>query len=157
MSKVLIVDNSPFNYPTPGDEPGWGEAATGWATAVTEVLGDLVGPNDILETAFSIANNQPTFANITGLAFNGASVRAVQITYAIFRVSSTNLSGNTETGTINLLYDNISWSVNQGNILGNAGVLFDVTSLGQLKYKSSDIGSLGYTGTMKFRAKSLNQ
>lgn len=158
MSKTLIIDNTPYQYPTAGDEPGWGQGATGWAEAVTEVLNDLVGPNDILETAFSIANNQTSFVNITGLTFNGASVRAADITYSIFRVSSTNLSGHTETGTIQLIYDNnIGWSINQGNILGNAGVLFDVTSLGQVQYKSSDIGALSYVGTIKFRAKCLAQ
>lgn len=158
MAKTLIVNNSPYSYPTAGDEPGWGGEATGWAEAVTNVLADLLGPNDILETAFNIANNQTTFADVTGLTFNAASVRAAEITYSIFRVSTTNLSGNTETGKIQLIYDNnIGWSINQGNILGSGGVIFTVTGTGQLQYKSTDIGALNYTGTMKFRAKALQQ
>ena len=162
MSKTLIVNNTPYSYPTSGDEPGWGSDATGWAEGVTNVLSDLLGPNDILETAFNVANNQTdnTGANgdVTGLIFNAASVRAVNISYSVFRISNTNLSGHTETGTIQLIYDNnVGWSINQGNILGSAGITFTVTPAGQIKYKSTDIGSTNYSGTMKFRAKVLNQ
>lgn len=158
MSKVLIVNNTPFDYPTSGDEPGWGGSATGWAEAVTNVLSDLLGPNDILETAFNIANNQTTFANVTDLVFNAASVRASDISYSVFRISSTNLSGYTEKGTIQIVYDNnIGWSINQGNILGTSGVIFSITPAGQIQYKSTDIGAVNYVGTMKFRSKSLQQ
>ena len=158
MSRVLIINNTPYNYPTAGDEPGWGGQATDWAEAVTNVLAELLGPNDILETAFNIANNQTSAADITGLFFNAASVRAANITYSVYRISNTNLSGNAETGTIQLIYDNvIGWSINQGNILGSSGVTFSITVVGQLQYTSTNIGSLGYSGTMKFRAKCLNQ
>jgi len=158
LPKTLIINNTPYDYPTSGDEPGWGGEATGWAEGVTNVLSDLLGPNDILETAFNVANNQITDADVTGLIFNAASVRAAEITYSIFRLSSTNLSGKTEYGTIQLVYDNnLGWSMNQGNILGNAGVSFTITPAGQIQYKSSDIGSISYAGTMKFRAKTLQQ
>ena len=158
MPKTLIVNNTPYSYPTSGDEPGWGGEATGWAEGVTNVLSDLLGPNDILETAFNIANNQTTFADVTGLVFNAASVRAAQITYSVFRVSTPNPSGFTETGTIQLIYDNnVGWSINQGNILGSSGVVFQITPAGQIQYKSNDIGALNYNGTMKFRAKVLAQ
>lgn len=158
MPRVLIVNNIPFNYPTSGDEPGWGQDTTAWAVAVTQVLTDLLGPNDILETAFNIANNQVSFADVTGLTFNGASVRAANITYSAFRVSTANPSGNSETGTLQLDYDNnVGWSINQGSILGNAGIVFTVTPAGQIQYKSTDINALNYVGTMKFRAKCLAQ
>lgn len=158
MPRILIVNNTPYNYPTSGDEPGWGNDATAWAVGVTDVLNDLLGPNDILETAFNVANNQTSFADVTGLLFNAASVRSAEISYAIYRVSTANPSGQTETGTIQIVYDNaVGWSINQGNILGNAGVIFQVTNSGQIQYKSTDIGSINYIGAMKFRAKTLQQ
>jgi len=158
LPKVLIVNNIPYNYPTSGDEPGWGGDATGWATGVTNALNDLLGPNDILETAFNVANNQASFADVTGLIFNAASVRAADISYSIFRISTANPSGFTEKGTIQIVYDNnVGWSINQGNILGSSGVTFSVTTGGQIQYQSTDIGSLNYIGTMKFRAKTLQQ
>lgn len=158
MPKILIVNNSPFAYPISGDEPGWAPGATGWAEAVTDVLNDLVGPNDILETAFNVANNQTTFSDVTGLIFNSAQVRSAEITYSVYRISSLNPSGYAETGTMNVLYDNaVGWSINQGNILGNSGTQFQILASGQLQYKSTDIGSTSYIGLLKFRAKALAQ
>lgn len=159
MPKTLIVNNTPYQYPKSGDEPGWGGEATGWAEAVTNVLSDLLGPNDILETAFNVANNQATFVDVTGCFFNAASVRAAEITYSVSRSSTATPSGKVETGTIQLIYDGGApgWSISQGNILGDAGVQFQITSGGQLQYKSSNISALNYVGTMKFRAKTLQQ
>jgi len=158
MPRVLIVNNTPYSYPTSGDEPGWGSDATGWAAGVTDVLADLLGPNDILETAFNVANNQLSVSDVTGLIFSAASVRGADISYSVYRKSDTNPSGNTEKGTIQIAYDNITgWIINQGNILGNSGITFSITGSGQVQYKSTDIGSSNYVGTMKFRAKALAQ
>lgn len=158
MPRTLIVNNTPYQYPTPGDEPGWGQGATGWAAGVTEVLNDLQGPDDLLETAFNIANAQASPSDITGLAFNTASVRSAIIDYSVFRVSDTNPNGNTETGKIHIVYDNLAgWSIGQGGIVGNSGVTFSILSTGQMQYTSTDIGALNYIGTMKFRAKTLQQ
>lgn len=158
MPKVLIINNSPYSYPTSGDEPGWGGDATGWAVGVTEVLNDLLGPNDILETAFNIANAQAAPVDITGLAFNTASVRSATIDYSIFRRSDTNPDGNTEKGRIEIVYDNLAgWSIGQGSIIGNSGVNISILSSGQLQYTSTDIGALNYIGTMKFKARTTQQ
>ena len=158
MPKVLIVNNTPFSYPTAGDEPGWGGAATGWAEEVTKVLNNVVGPDDILETSFNIANNQSTPANVTGLIFNAGSVRSVKVTYSIYRISDSNPSGNAETGEMHIIYDNNDgWKLGVGGIVGNSNVIFSITPAGQVQYVSSDIGDLNYTGVMKFIAKALQQ
>lgn len=158
MSKTLTINNVPYQYPTSGDEPGWGGDATGWAEGVTEVVNNLLGPDDILQTTFNIANNQTTFADITGLAFNSGTVRSAKVEYAIFRISDLNPSGNTETGTMDLVYDNnAGWSIGVGNIVGNSGVTFDITPTGQVQYQSTDIDTLNYIGVMKFKATALQQ
>lgn len=158
MPVQLIVNNIPFQYPVSGDEPGWGSDATGWAKEVTTVLSDLQGPNDVLETAFNIANNQTSLSNITGLILNSASLRAADITYSIYRISTSNPSGHTETGTITVIYDNaVGWSSSQGPTLGIGGVYFTLQGSGQMQYTSTDIGSSGYVGTLKFRVKALDQ
>lgn len=160
MPKTLIVNNTPYEYPTSGDEPGWGGEATGWAEAVTDVLSDLLGPNDLLETAFNVANNQLVAADVTGLVLNAASVRAAEISYSIYRQTAT--SSVVESGKINVAYNNASpnpnkWEMNQGSVLGDAGVIFTITNSGQVQYTSSNITGASYTGTMKFRLKSLQQ
>lgn len=158
MPKQLIVNNTPFDYPTEGDEPGWGGPATAWACEVTNVLSNLLGPNDILETSFNIANNQASAADVTGLIFNAASVRSAIVEYSVFRISDTNPSGNTETGEMHIVYDNaVGFSLGIGGIVGNSGCNFTITPAGQIQYVSSDIGSTNYVGIMKFKARALQQ
>ena len=158
IPKQLIVNNIPFDYPSKGDEPGWGGDATDWACEVTDVLGSLLGPDDIIQTAFNIANNQTTVQDVVGLAFNTGSARSAVVQYAIYRVSDSNPSGNTETGEMHIVYDNNSgWSIGLGGVVGTAGVNFTITPSGQVQYVSTDIGNLNYTGVMKFKATSLQQ
>lgn len=158
MSKQLTVNNTPYDYPTEGDEPGWGGEATGWAEEVTDVLNNLLGPDDILETSFNIANNQSSLANVTGLVFNAGSVRAASVEYSVFRISDSNPSGNAEFGEMHIVYDNnVGWSLSMGGIVGLSGVIFSILPTGQIQYTSSDIGSTNYVGVMKFKAKTLSQ
>lgn len=164
MSRTLTVNNIPFEYPTSGDEPGWGSGATDWATEVTNVLGNIVGPDDILETAFNIANAQgiidpPSgFADITGLVFNIGSVRSAVVEYNVNRRSDSQPNGNLESGEIHLAYNNIDgWLMGTGGVVGNSGIVLSITPLGQMQYVSTDIGSVNYVGTMVFSAKSKQQ
>lgn len=157
----LTVANNTYAYPDPGTEPGWGEEATSWAQAVTDVLNTLLAPGDILETSFAIANNVSSDTNINGLVFDSGSIRAANITYAVYRMSTANPSGNAESGTIQLTFDNSAapgskWIVAVQNS-GNAGITFTCTDAGQVQYKSTDIGTPGYSGQIKFSARTLSQ
>lgn len=160
MSITLTVNGIPFEYPTPGQEPGWGEAATDWATEVTEVLGELLGPNDIIQTTFNIQNNIAVFTNIASLSFDPGEVRGALIDYTIYRTSDANPSGQAEGGSIKIVYDNSAgagskWIWTVYGVAGNSGVTFNLTDAGQFQYQSTDIGAVGYSGTMTFRAKAL--
>jgi len=158
VPKVLTVNNTPYNYPTSGDEPGWGNDATGWATGVTEVINDFLGPDDILQTAFNLANDQAAPTDVVGLTFNAATVRSAVIDYSVYRISDANPTGNTESGQMHIVYDGAAgWSIGIGGIVENAGVAFTITAAGQIQFTSTDIGALNYSGTMKFRAKALAQ
>lgn len=162
MPIELIVNNIPFEYPVAGDEPGWGQPATDWATEVTEVLNDLKGPNDILQTSVAISNNISVFTDIAGLTFNTGQVRSAVINYSVYRISTANPSGNAESGVLSITYDNSAssgnkWLITAYGISGNSGLTFNITDAGQVQYKSTDINSTGYSGTMTFRAKALEQ
>lgn len=158
LPKTLTVNNTPYDYPTSSDEPGWGGEATGWAEEVTTVLNNLLGPNDILETSFSIANNQIVAADVTGLAFNAGSVRSAVVEYAVYRISDANPSGNAESGEVHLVYDDSSgWLMGVGGIVGNSGVQLSITSSGQVQYTSTNIDAINYSGVIKFKATALSQ
>lgn len=159
MAIPLTIRGKTFNYPTQGEDPIWGEDGTDWAVEVTEVLGDLISDGDILQTTFSIVNNQTTPADVVGLLIDTGVVRSAIIDYSVYRVSDTNPSGNAENGTIFAVYDNSASSGNKWKISiehnGNAGINLDITDLGQFTYTSTDIGAAGYVGIMKFRSRSI--
>jgi len=161
MAIDLTVANNIYSYPEPGEDPGWAEGATDWAKAVTDVLNTLLAPSDILETSYIINNNIAVATDVNRLFFDPGVVRAANITYSIYRASSTNTAGKTESGVIYINFDNAAapgskWTIGQQTI-GNAGVSFTITDAGQLQYTSTDIGSVSYQGSIKFLAKTLSQ
>lgn len=159
MPVQLIVNGTAYQYPIPGEDPGWGEDGTDWAQAVTDVLNTLLGAGDILQTSFNINNNVGVATNVNGLFFDPGTVRAANIDYSVYRTSTANPSGFSETGTIYLIYDDSAsagnkWQLSQ-RTTGNSGVTFSILDSGQITYTSTDIGSVGYSGIIKFRAKTL--
>jgi hypothetical protein len=160
MSRTLIINNTPYEIPDAGDPPGWGGDTTDWMSAVTDVLDSIVGSADILPTSFTVANNQTTPSDVTGLIFDGGAVRSSIINYNIYRISDSNPSGFSESGTLTVLYDSNAsnpWTMTQCNVNGYSGVNLDITNSGQILYTSNDIGSVNYSGLMTFYAKSILQ
>ena len=160
MSTPLIVNNQTFNYPTDREDPGWGENASSWAEAVTDVLNTILAPGDILTTTFNINDDVTVPTNIQGLAFDPSLSRSANIVYSIYRASTDAPSGNAETGELTIIYDNNATSGSKWQLAqtknGEAGVVFAITDLGQFTYLSTEInaGAGGYVGIMKFSAKS---
>lgn len=157
----LTIGNQTFNYPNAGTEAGWGEDATGWAQAVTELLAALSTPGDILPASFAIQNNVSSATDITGMFFNSGIVRAANIFYAVYRVSDGSPNGVAESGTIQIDLNETApvgqkW---QMTILknGNGGTSFSITDGGQVQYTSTDIGTVNYQGVIKFSAKVLSK
>lgn len=162
MSKPLVVNNKTFNYPTPGESPGWGEDATDWAEEVTGVLTNVYGTGDIRTSSASISNDT-TNGTVLGLAFDTSTVRSAHITYAITRSGTVAAvaSSEVETGTLDIVYNGSTWEISR-MATGDAGITeFTITSAGQVKYTSDDFGAgspvTGYSGTMKFRAAAFTQ
>lgn len=160
MSRTLIINNVPYTIPDAGDPPGWGGDTTDWMTAVTEVINSVVGSADILPTSFTVANNQVSPSDVTGLIFDGGAVRSSVINYNIYRISDLNPSGFAESGTLTVLYDSNAatpWTMTQGDVNGYSGVNLNITNSGQIQYTSTDIGTVNYSGLMTFYAKSILQ
>lgn len=153
MSIPLIVDNTTFQYPTAGDEPGWGEAASGFAQAVANVLVDLKTNDDILQSAALISNN--TSGIISGLVFNITTVRSAKVEYTLYR--TTGSTEKLEAGTIVITRRDIAgdWLVEQ-DFVGDSGVALTVNNSGQFSYASDNY--VGQTsGILKFRATALQK
>jgi len=157
MPTPLIVNGVTYEYPVEGDSPPWGEEATDWAIAVTNVLESVNGSQDILSTIANIANNQTSPTPVVGLAFNPTAVYGAIVTYAVYRVTTGGgAEEEVEVGFMYISYKPTAavWdiAVAGGN---NADVNFTMNSGGQVLYTSSNMTGSGYSGTITFSAKSI--
>lgn len=152
MSKELQVGNQTFEYPESGDNPGWGEAATDWAEAVTDNLATISGPNDIPTTTVAIADNQSTAQNIIGLLFSSSAVKSFEVTFVVNRTDGS--TAVSQTGKMFGVYNGSSWDMEVEG-LNDAGMDYEISATGQVKYYSSSIGGT-YVGSIKFSAKTID-
>jgi hypothetical protein len=148
MAKILIVNNTPFAYPQPGEQAPWGEGATGWAEEVTKVLGTLKGSADILQSSYTIENNVSSPLPVGGLIFDVNLVRAFSSQITIYRTDSLG-NEKTEYVSLNGLNQGSSgWTLQQDGI-GNSGVSFSIDISGQIYYTSSNLAPIAGIITFK--------
>lgn len=128
-------------------------ASTDVQSALVELQGDIDGlpvasAGDINETSFSMANNQVTAANVTGLAFAAGTVRSftalvsVEIDATADLFEQFSLQGINKGTTFNMSVDAVGDS---------SGVTFSITSAGQVQYTSGNVPGF-VSGAIKFRA-----
>lgn len=147
----LQIGTEIFNYPDPGTEPGWGTDATGWATAVTELLGSLASPGTINETQSIVANNTAVAAPIAGLVFSDTLTQSALVIYRIQRDTDA-ISPMTEMGQINVLFNDGIWQMSREILAGDpAGVVMDIDATGQITFTSSNLAGANYDGYIKFK------
>lgn len=148
MSITLTVNNIPFEFPTEGEQAPWGQNVTDFSTEVAKVLNSLKGASDILETPAIIANNVTTFTDIPDFKFNPLTVRSFAVRCNVYR--SAGATELVEELVFVGLKTATGWKIQQDGI-GNAGIELDITNLGQVQYKSSNMVGAPYTALMKFR------
>jgi hypothetical protein len=155
MSKTLVVNSIPFEYPEQGEQQPWGESATAWASEVTDLLNFVVGTFDKLESAVEIKETQPTNLLISNLIFPSSSVRSFVLTGSISRkYTSSNLLAVTpapfsvaEQFTLTGIYNDSTstWTIQQ-EAIGDCFVSFDIDSSGQLYYQSQNLTTIYTSG-----------
>lgn len=131
----------------------WFNALKTAGAAIETFLGTFIS-----ETSFTIANNQSSAANVTGLSFSGASVRSFSVDYHVYR--NTTGGGATElaeSGVLTGVYSTVAaaWEMTPGPVVGNAGVTFSITAAGQVQYTSTNITGTSGTSVMKFKARTM--
>lgn len=111
---------------------------------------DFVQPTtgDIQHTSATLLNNQAAAVNVTGLAFANATVRSFEC------LISTTISATSplyESFKLHGVQKGSSWSMSVTSVGDDSGVVFSITTAGQVQYTSSSYA--GFTaGTFKFRA-----
>jgi hypothetical protein len=123
------------------------------AKAVKTYADSLVPAFVSNQVSFTIANNQSSAANITGLIFSPATYRSAKVEYAIYRQTDDALTGVAQVGQLRLVYNSqqASWLLSDDYAGQSSGVEFSITALGQVQYTSSDLGAgTNYVGSLKY-------
>ena len=104
------------------------------------------------ETIFTIANNQSSASDITGLLIDPISTRSFIIDYIIYRQTDTGSSAVAQAGQLRGVYNTQSstWFMSDDYSGQNSGVVFSIISSGQIRYTSSNISGANYAGTLKY-------
>lgn len=108
------------------------------------------------EKSFTLANNQASAADITGLIFSPSTYRGFKIEYSIYRETSTVGSGAAQIGQLRGIYNTklAEWYLSEDFSGNSSGIEFSITSGGQIQYTSSNFdainGSPSYIGTLKY-------
>ena len=115
---------------------------------VDALIGGGGSPGDISEDSYSFSNSQVIPENITGLIFAAASVRSFN---ALVSVSIDATSDLFETFELTGVNKSGSFSMSVSSVGDDSGVVFSITSTGQVQYTSSNYSGF-VSGTIKFRA-----
>lgn len=130
--------------------PAGNIAATTVQGALNELDSEKVSAvsGDIIPTSFSAANNQISAANVTGFSFASAVVRSFQALVSVYVDGTLDLF---ETFSILGLQKNGDFFISIEGMGDNTGVLFSITTSGQIQYTSTNISGF-VSSTIKFRA-----
>lgn len=154
MSRTVIIGNKTFEIPDPGEKPSWGEDTTDYLVAVADALSTVQGPNDILQSTATIANNVTTPTPIAGFSFDTSDVLAITCEFFVTRVYDSGASVVSESGNIIGSFDGSTFTISVDSE-GDSGVEFDITNAGQITYTSSLLSN-PVSGTINFVAKTLD-
>lgn len=150
MGTPLTINNNVYDFPTPGEEPGWGNDATEWAKAITDALASLVPAGTLNEAQSAIDNNQIN-QEVSGLLFSFLLTKTATVLYRLER-DTASMSPLVEQGYLYILYDNGVWLMSREISAGTpTGVQLDIDSSGQVRYTSTNLVGAGYTGFIKFK------
>jgi hypothetical protein len=107
---------------------------------------------DINETSFSLSNNQAAPTNVTGLVFASGTVRGFK---ALVSVSINATASLFEMFEIIGIQKSGSYDMTQLSTGDTSGVVFSITSAGQIQYTSTN--NAGFvSGVVKFRAQTTS-
>jgi len=108
------------------------------------------------QVSFAIANNQAVAANVTGLLLVEADTKAARIEYSIDRhTASSNLQ---QVGVLSIIHDVTDdvWRIEDTSSFDDCGVVFSITSGGQVQYTSTNLAGASYGGEMIATITKLN-
>lgn len=134
---------SPSNY-SPTDASIVADHLAG----IDSALASIGSAGDIAETSFSAANNVTVAANVTGLAFANGTVRSFDAQVSVVIAATADLY---EVFRLQGIQKGASWDMSVESTGDDSGIVFTITSAGQVQYTSGNEDGF-VSSTMKFRA-----
>lgn len=153
MPKTLQIGNQTFEYPVQGDG-NWGEEATAWATAVSEALETVQGPEDILITE-AVLNNGSS-GDVAGLSFDTSVVQQINVEGLITRTFSDATPTEADAFIVTGSYNGSVFSISAEYVGNDAGVTLNITNVGQFTYVAENKANTD-TITIRFKGKAIVQ
>ena len=155
MSKTLVVGDEAYEYPDTGDI-NYGEAATGWAEAMTEIASEVSNQGDIPVTETVLVGSIVglyTEGNITGMKFDSAYVQKIKIEGYIKRTYTDATPDKVEDFVIEGNYNGSQFNFSVNYAGDDTELEFSELS-GQFKFKYLNEANQDEV-TVKFIAKTL--
>lgn len=131
------------------------EIDSSWFNTIRSMLVAIFpGAGSNISAPFTIANNQSSYADITGLLLDNTEATSWVLKYEIYR--KTDSAERHEVGTMTISYKPIddaftlSRVADHGDDAMNIDDAFFVTTLGQVQYKSDNISGSSYVGKFSY-------
>lgn len=120
-------------------------------TQFKQALDAFVGSGGVSVADFTIPNNITTPTDVTGLVFDKAETKSAKFLIDIFRKTATEKFK--EVGDVFAVYDpeDDDWDITLNTNFDDAGVIFSITSAGQVQFTSSNMSGGSYSGTLKMK------
>jgi hypothetical protein len=139
----------PANFASPANYTPTDSFIKGHLEGIDNKFGTIGGTTgDIAHTSFSLANNQASAANVTGLAFANGTTRAADVFYSVFVDATSDLF---ESGHLQVIQRGSDWTLTQSSNGDNSLVNFTINASGQIQYTTPSYSGF-VSATMKFRA-----
>jgi hypothetical protein len=140
---ILIGDSGSGGTAGLVPAPGAGDAAENKFLKADGTFSITGVPGDILQTSFTALDNQSSPQDVVGLAFDNAEVQSFQAMVCVVRDT---------TFAQYVLYGvqmASSWALDQQYVGVDTGIVFSITTAGQIQYETSNTGD---DASLKFRA-----
>lgn len=144
MPKIVIGEVT-IDFPKTGADPAWSPSIIQFAETVAEQFLAISSNFDVPPSVLILTNNVNTDINLDGADFNSVHVSSFNLTYTIYRKSSTTTLS--ETGNVVGTYNGVSWDLEHSysgerQSSGQSYHTFTIDSQGQVKLTTASISGV---------------
>ncbi len=156
----IIIQGTLIQIPSSGESPNWSSGIIEAFQAIESALNSAIGTFDVAPQVFNgDAYNPGTGISLPNLSFSTSDVRSADISYAVFRETTT--TNAAEAGRITVVYNpnnsiGNKWEI-QRDYVGDGQITFAISDLGQVSFTTTTLAGINHTMRISYSAKALEQ